>query len=171
MSGATYYKFNMELPMLWVNLKEFDNDRLAEIIVSKGDVQNKKTNVKANMTDWRLDTEHEEVSNLANKAIELASDMRKSYSDIKYYTRSCWGAVYTKGDYTDAHAHYPCLYSWCYYVKAPKGSSPLIFTEANIEFTPTEGDLIIFSSLANHKVPPCDIEEQRIMIAGNIGVH
>ena len=74
----------------------------------------------------------------------------------------CWGAVYTKGDW--------CLY-WCYYVKAPKGSSPLIFTEANIEFTPTEGDLIIFSSLANHKVPPCDIEEQRIMIAGNIGVH
>ena len=153
------------------NLKEFDNDRLAEIILSKGDVQNKKTNVKANMTDWRLDTEHEEVSNLANKVIELASDMRKSYSDIKYYTRSCWGAVYTKGDYTDAHAHYPCLYSWCYYVKAPKGSSPLIFTEANIEFTPTEGDLIIFSSLANHKVPPCDIEKQRIMIAGNIGVY
>ena len=86
MSGARYYKFNMELPMLWVNLKEFDNDKLAEIILSKGDVQNKKTNVKANMTDWRLDTEHEEVSNLANKAIELASDIRKSYSDIKYYT-------------------------------------------------------------------------------------
>ena len=69
MSGARYYKFNMELPMLWVNLKEFDNDKLAEIILSKGDVQKKKTNVKANMTDWRLDTEHEEVSNLANKAI------------------------------------------------------------------------------------------------------
>ena len=32
--------------MLWVNLKEFDNDKLAEIILSKGDVQNKKTNVK-----------------------------------------------------------------------------------------------------------------------------
>ena len=45
MSGARYYKFNMELPMLWVNLKEFDNDKLAEIILSKGDVQNKKTNV------------------------------------------------------------------------------------------------------------------------------
>ena len=94
MSGARYYKFNMELPMLWVNLKEFDNDKLAEIILSKGDVQNKKTNVKANMTDWRLDTEHKEVSNLANKDIELASDMRKSYSDIKYYTRSCWGVLY-----------------------------------------------------------------------------
>ena len=60
MSGATYYKFNMELPMLWVNLKEFDNDKLADIIISKGDVQNKETNVKANMTGWRLDLEHEE---------------------------------------------------------------------------------------------------------------
>ena len=58
MAGATYYKFNMELPMLWVNLKEFDNDRLAEIILSKGDEQDRKTNVKANMTKWRLDLEH-----------------------------------------------------------------------------------------------------------------
>ena len=97
MSGATYYKFNMELPMLWVNLKEFDNDKLADIIISKGDVQNKETNVKANMTGWRLDLEHEEVNTLANKAIELASDIRKSFSQIDYYTRSCWGASYTKG--------------------------------------------------------------------------
>ena len=72
MSGATYYKFNMELPMLWVNLKEFDNDKLADIIISKGDVQNKETNVKANMTGWRLDLEHEEVNTLANKAIDDA---------------------------------------------------------------------------------------------------
>ena len=95
MSGAAYYKFNMELPMLWVNLKEFDNDKLADIIISKGDVQNKETNVKANMTGWRLDLEHEEVNTLANKAIELASDIRKSFSQIDYYTRSCWGASYT----------------------------------------------------------------------------
>ena len=81
------------------------------------------------------------------------------------------GASYTKGEYTDTHAHWPTLYSWCYYVKVPKGSSPLIFPDANIEFSPTEGDLIIFSSLVNHKVPPCECEEPRIMIAGNIGVH
>ena len=126
MSGATYYKFNMELPMLWVNLKEFDNDKLADIIISKGDVQNKETNVKANMTGWRLDLEHEEVNTLANKAIELASDIRKSFSQIDYYTRSCWGASYTKVN-TQMNTHTgPCLYSWCYYVKATEGSSPLI---------------------------------------------
>ena len=80
------------------------------------------------------------------------------------------GASYTKDQYTDEYAHWPCLYSWCYYVKAPKGSSPLIFTEGNIEFEPTEGDLIIFSSLVNHKVPRCECEEPRVMIAGNISV-
>ena len=122
------------------------------------------------MTGWRLDLEHEEVNTLANKSIELASDIRKSFSQIDYYTRSCWGASYTKGQYTDEHAHWPCLYSWCYYVKAPKGSSPLVFTEGNIEFEPTEGDLIIFSSLVNHKVPKCECEEPRVMIAGNISV-
>ena len=172
MSGARYYKFNMELPMLWVNLKEFDNDKLADIIISKGDVQNKETNVKANMTGWRLDLEHKEVNTLANKAIELASDIRKSFSQIDYYTRSCWGASYTIGQYTDEHAHWPCLYSWCYYVKAPEGSSPLVFPETKpvICFEPEEGDLIIFSSLARHSVPPCTCKEKRIMIAGNIGV-
>ena len=44
MAGATYYKFNMELPMLWVNLKKFDNNKLAEIIVSKGDEQDRSEN-------------------------------------------------------------------------------------------------------------------------------
>ena len=171
MAGARYYKFNMELPMLWVKFQGYDNDKLAEIILSKGDEQDRKTNVKANMTKWRLDLEHKEVGNLADETIKLAKDIRKGFGrEYEYVTRSCWGAVYTKGDYTDLHAHWPCIYSWCYYVKAPKGSSPLVFPDANIEFTPTEGDLIIFSSLANHKVPPCDIEEKRIMIAGNIGV-
>ena len=171
MAGATYYKFNMELPILWVKFQGYDNDKLAEIILSKGDEQDRKTNVKANMTKWRLDLEHKEVGNLADETIKLAKDIRKTFGrEYEYVTRSCLGAVYTKGDWTDLHAHWPCIYSWCYYVKAPKGSSPLVFPDANIEFTPTEGDLIIFSSLANHKVPPCDIEEKRIMIAGNISI-
>ena len=60
MSGATYYKFNMELPMLWVNLKEFDNDKLADIIISKGDVQNKETDTKAEdiKRDVKIIVEH-----------------------------------------------------------------------------------------------------------------
>ena len=82
MAGATYYKFNMELPMLWVNLKKFDNNKLAEIIVSKGDEQDRKTNVKANMTKWRLDLEHEEVGNLANETIKLAKTERMITANI-----------------------------------------------------------------------------------------
>ena len=166
--GAKYYKFNMDLPIVEINLTEFDNDKLAEIILSKGDVQNKKTNVKANMTDWRLDLQSKEVSDLAWKAIEYASNIRQSYSKVIFKTRSCWGAVYGKDDYTVSHAHWPCLYSWCYYVKVPEGSSPLVFDDAKLMFEPKEGDLIIFSSLVQHSVPKSKCEEQRIMIAGNI---
>ena len=107
---------------------------------------------------------------MQTKVIELASDMRKSYSDIKYYTRSCWGVFILKV-ITQMSCTLSLSLQLVLLCQSTKGSSPLIFTEANIEFTPTEGDLIIFSSLANHKVPPCNIEEQRIMIAGNIGVH
>ena len=65
-----------------------------------------------------------------------------------------------------------CVLSWCYYVKAPEGSSPLVFPETKpiMCFEPDEGDLVIFSSLARHSVPPCKCKEKRIMIAGNIGV-
>ena len=78
MAGARYYKFNMELPMLWVKFQGYDNDKLAEIILSKGDEQDRKTNVKANMTKWRLDLEHKEVGNLADETIKLAKDIRKT---------------------------------------------------------------------------------------------
>ena len=42
-------------------------------------------------------------------------------------------------------------------------------TKPTICFEPNEGDLIIFSSLVKHSVPPCKCKDKRIMIAGNIG--
>ena len=110
MAGATYYKFNMELPMLWVKFQGYDNDKLAEIILSKGDEQDRKTNVKANMTKWRLDLEHKEVGNLADETIKLAKDIRKTFGrEYEYVTRSCWGAVYT------CHICFDICFSRCKY--------------------------------------------------------
>ena len=174
-----YYDFNVRFPIYETNILNITNtkyknadfslhENLERIILETGDEMNKSTNVKADMTNWTMHKTHTGFKQLADIVISIANQLAKVKPPL--YTSECWGAVYGKGEETKEHNHWPCLWSWCYYVKAPKGSSPLIFTEGNIEFEPTEGDLIIFSSLVNHKVPKCECEEPRVMIAGNIGV-
>jgi hypothetical protein len=85
-------------------------------------------------------------------------------------TEECWGASYGKGEFTQDHNHWPAIWSWCYYLQVPKGSSPLVFPEAGIMFEPKVGDLVIFSGQAQHSVPPCECEDKRVMMAGNISV-
>ena len=138
------------------------------MILETGDEMQKSTNVKADMTNWTMHKTHTGFKQLVDMVMSIAGQLTKYKAPL--YTSECWGAVYVEGEQTKEHNHWPYLWSWCYYVKAPKGSSPLVFTEGNIEFEPTEGDLIIFSSLVNHKVPKCDCEEPRVMIAGNISV-
>ena len=109
-----------------------------------------------------------EFKALSDIVLMVAKDMVKTPAPL--YTSECWGAVYTQGQETKVHNHWPFLWSWCYYVKTPDGSSPLVFPESKMMFEPNEGELIIFSSLAKHYVPPCSCEDKRIMIAGNIGL-
>ena len=46
----------------------------------------------------------------------------------------------------------------------------MVFPEAGVLFEPKVGDLVVFDSSVKHSVPPCQCEEKRVMIAGNIGV-
>ena len=43
-----------------------------------------------------------------------------------------------------------------------------MFKEAGIMFEPKVGDLVVFSGQAQHSVPPCECEDKRVMMAGNI---
>ena len=61
-------------------------------------------------------------------------------------------------------------FGWCYYVRMPKGASPICFPEADLTIHPKEGEVIIFPGIVEHSVPPSDIEEKRIMIASNVGI-
>ena len=61
-------------------------------------------------------------------------------------------------------------YNENYYIRMPKGASPLVFPEAELECHPKEGELIVFPGIVKHSVPPCECEEKRIMIASNVGV-
>jgi hypothetical protein len=78
-----------------------------------------------------------------------------------------WMAFYKKGDYTVPHYHLPALYSFNYFIKTPKGSSPFVLTTSKVEIEPEEGKLVIFPSSLVHEVPKNECDD-RIIFAGNI---
>ena len=182
------YEFKVKRPVYDVNLlgtKKIDtntNSRLIQKILAYPDVMKHQTNVKANMTDWRMHMKDDDFGKLASTVETIAMNMRYGSTHVdgdthtvknkgqspRLMTDECWGASYGKGEYTNNHNHWPALWSWCYYLQVPKGSSPLVFSEAGIMFEPNVGDLVIFDGQAEHSVPPCECEEKRVMIAGNI---
>ena len=182
------YEFKVKWPVYDVNLlgtKKIDtntNSRLIQKILAYPDVMKHQTNVKANMTDWRMHMKDDDFGKLASTVETIAMNMRYGSTHVdgdthtvknkgqspRLMTEECWGASYGKGEFTQEHNHWPALWSWCYYLQVPKGSSPLVFSEAGIMFEPKVGDLVLFDGQAQHSVPPCDCEEKRVMIAGNI---
>ena len=78
-----------------------------------------------------------------------------------------WLARYNKDDYTRPHTHKPAFQSFVYFVKSPKGSSPLVFSTSGKRVTPNEGKLVLFHGSLRHKVPKnrCN---GRIVVAGNL---
>ena len=77
----------------------------------------------------------------------------------------CWGAHYNRGEGLVRHSHFPYAISFVYYVKTPKGFSPIIIEDENIGLK--EGECVFFLAHRYHSVQPnnCD---GRCVIAGNI---
>ena len=181
------YEFKMKLPIYETNLlsaKKIDqktHDTLIQKILAYPDVMKHQTNVKANMTDWRMHMKDDDFAKVATAAEVVARTMRYGSTHVdgdvhtkrkgqspRLMTEECWGASYGKDEYTQEHNHWPATWSWCYYLQVPKGSSPLVFREAGVMFEPKVGDLVVFSGQAEHHVPKCECEEKRVMMAGNI---
>ena len=183
------YEFKVKWPVYDVNLlntkkiEQTTHDMLIKKIIAYPDVMKHKTNVKANMTDWRMHMKDDDFGKIASVAEDVAKTMRYGSTHVdgdthtkrkgqspRLMTEECWGASYGKGEFTQVHNHWPAIWSWCYYLQVPKGSSPLVFGEAGIMFEPKVGDLVIFNGQVEHSVPPCECEDKRILMAGNISV-
>ena len=87
-----------------------------------------------------------------------------------FKTEDCWGALYRKGHYIKTHHHWPSAISWKYYVKTSENTEPFIFVGNGVEkkIYPRVGDLIIFPSVMNHRVPVSQTDDERIVVVGNI---
>ena len=79
-----------------------------------------------------------------------------------------WAARLDKGQQTLEHDHlFYSTFAFVYFVNAPKGSSPLIFTTSGKKIKAEPGKLVLFPGPLRHKVPvnKCD---NRVTIASNI---
>ncbi len=142
---------------------------LAERICEIGDVQKRGTNLNADMTDWFMQ-EDDAFQAIATLVTDEVTDISKEYfnrPDIKWKIKSCWGAVYAKGDSALLHDHYPATWSAVYYVATPPMSSVLNFPSAGFSIEPSEGLLLIFPSNVKHEVPASNIEKKRIVVSMN----
>ena len=126
-----------------------------------------KTNVKAQMSEWHTTTPSIEVIKKLVCDILLRYD--SSLSNYHLSIHECWISSYNKGESAQFHDHALSPYSFVYYVKCPKGSSPLLVGDRKIRIKAEEGKIVIFPGSLVHGVPKnkCD---GRIVVAGNVEV-
>jgi hypothetical protein len=119
---------------------------LESIICKTGDEWKRRLSVvQANITNLNMHHRHESFNQICDIVITYAEKMGST--PIKCRASDCWGVLYNKNDFAVAHAHWPNIWSWGYYVKVPQGSSPLVFPEGkegNYYVFPQVGDLVIF---------------------------
>ena len=125
------------------------------------------TNVKALQTAGRLHTKSARlIEDWVIKLLEI-SHPGHSGGDRGFKVSNSWLARYNKDDYTRPHSHRPSYKSFVYFVKSPKGSSPLVFTNTRKKIQPVEGIVVVFDGGIKHHVPPNKCED-RVVLAGNI---
>jgi hypothetical protein len=147
--------------------------KIKRIIDEYGDRQNHKTNVKAQMTEWKMWDEPG-----FNELVPIVLDISKQISQTKFKNRkinskldSMWGVKYKSEEITIAHDHWPAVWSFVYYLNAPKNAPGLFFTEmgehgGEIKIEP--GLLIFFEGHITHEVKSKKFEGHRYVVSGNI---
>ena len=132
-------------------------------------------NVEQKQKDQNLDNYHmtNYKSHLFIKEFETISRLVLDNfcpKEHDFKTEDCWGALYRKGHYIKTHHHWPSALSWTYYVKTSENTEPFIFVGNGVEkkIYPRVGDLIIFPSVMNHRVPVSQTDDERIVVVGNI---
>ena len=194
MTETKSYVFKMERPVHVVNLldgssrfsipREVHNSLIKKItdMSNIGDSQNGKSNINGFHSDRYMNIKDKEFDVLSGYAMQIASKLYGEYislkqekrkegiRNVKFQKGACWGMSFGKGDSVKEHNHISALWAWSYYLQTPVGSSPLVFPQADLEIYPKEGDIIIFDGNLIHSVPPCECEEKRLVIAGNIEI-
>jgi hypothetical protein len=165
------------IELIYPNFDGFNKEIFDLIVGSKQKEELHPTISVSKMTDWNLHDEIKldllstnSISGL-NQIISYVIDKIKTNFNPphdKLTCKYCWGVIYNKGHLIKAHDHLEeGRYSFVYYVNAPEGSAPLIFSDFKYDVTPYTGKLLIFDSRLMHHVPENDCEG-RVSLVGVI---
>ncbi len=164
--------FDMKFPVIQKDCSDEKlQKRLSNTCRDIGDVQQNQTNVQASMTDWFMHETDMDFMKVCETAIQLAYENSPSMAIVSLMPYDCWGAIYTKGNYTKSHEHWPQIWSWVYNVECCENCAPLIFEDASHQIAPTKGNMVLFPGWVRHKVLEQQCDHERIILAGNLGMN
>ena len=147
--------------------------RLAQACRDIGDVQKSSTNVQASMTGWYMHETNSDFMEVCRMAMDLAYE-NSPRQGVPFMPYDCWGAIYSKGNYTKTHEHWPQIWSWVYNVECCEKCTPLVFNDApqGAHYVyPKSGNMILFPGWIRHSVPEHQCNHDRIILAGNLGMN
>ena len=140
------------------------NPKLHDIILEKA----VNRDFGATMTSWKECFDIKEFRTIADWVYKIILGLNLNYDGIfDLKLKELWGQYYKKGDYQVTHHHNPNAWSFVYFVKAPKGSAPLLFTSSNKKIVPKSGMVVLFPSWLEHRVPNHKCEEIRSIVSGD----
>ena len=90
---------------------------------------------------------------------------------VPFMPYDCWGAIYSKGNYTKTHEHWPQIWSWVYNVECCDNCAPLMFNDSSHSIHPKSGNMVLFPGWIRHSVPEHQCDHERIILAGNLGMN
>ena len=170
-------KHNAEI---YIDQYPFHNLLVGEIdplMKNFSDKQDKKTNVKASMSDWHISTPQIErlkkyIINIIDNSFLTAESISgggKVSGNHTYQAafKEFWINLYNKNDYTRVHHHSPAALSLVYFFKSKWYHSPLCFSLGG-KVRPKEGRFVIFPSYLEHYVPKHRYNDTRITFSGNV---
>lgn len=117
------------------------------------------------MTDWYMHNESVSYAWVAERACKLAEEISKDLAETKFECHESWGVHYKDTNNASPHSHWLYQYAFGYYIKVPE-YAPIVFPNANYEYNPKPGDLVVFPGHIQHEVK--SVEGERIMVAGNL---
>ena len=148
------------------------NKQIKKVIDKYGDRQNHKTNVKAQMTEWKM--WHEPgFKKLADIAINVAkkASIDKHMRDVNLKLTNLWGMKYKSDEETIPHDHWPALWSFAYYLNTPKSAPGLFFPdmgEQGGERKLESGLFVMFEGHIRHAVRKTKFKGYRYVVSGNL---
>jgi len=126
------------------------------------------SNVKAFMTEWRMQDEpgFDKLSHEITQRVEHISKENRGNNPV--VLRDMWGLLYCQGESTKFHTHWPSAWSGVFYLEIPSDySGALMFPDLEHYIEPVKNKLVVFEGDVLHGVNSLKSTQERIAISFN----